>query len=148
MADLYVQARILYHLYTLERLSTLQLELQAKHFTYVSHDELEKGLDPLIGKGYVVLTQPQDQQPRFDSFPQQQRQLKLSDRGKERTESLFTNFVEYIRQNHPHMSHQINIFDSSKSNPSELVRKVYHHIQDETELEEAFKTYLDCIRSI
>lgn len=148
MADLYVQARILYLLYTLERPPILQLELQVKHFTYISHEELEKGLDPIIGKGYVASTHPQDQQPRFDSFPQQQGQLKLSDKGKERTESLFRNFVEYIRENHRHMSHQINIFDSSKSNPPDLVRKVYHHIQDETELGDTFKKYLEGICSI
>lgn len=141
MTDLYVQARILYHLYTLERPPIIQLQSQMDHFEYIDIEKVEKELDLLIQKGYVESTEPEEVSPLINKY--QQRLLKLSDNGRKRTESLYTNFVEYIKQNHPYMSHQINIFDTLRSKPAELVRRVYHHIQDEPKLKDAFKEYLE-----
>jgi hypothetical protein len=141
MTDLYVQARILYHLYTLER-PIIQLQLQMDHLEYIDIEKVEKELDLLIQKGYVQSTEPHEPSTLMNQY-QQQRLLNLSDSGKKRTELLYTNFVEYIKQNHPYMSHQINIFDTLASKPAELVRRIYHHIQDEPELKDAFKKYLE-----
>ena|ERR1700757_4528170 len=134
MTDLYVQARILYHLYILESPPIIQLQSQMDYFEYIDIEKVEKELNLLIQKGYVESTEPQEAQQRL---------LNLSASGKKRTELLYSNFVVYIEQNYSYMSHQINIFDTLKSNPAELVRRVYHHIQDEPKLKDAFKKYLE-----
>jgi uncharacterized DUF497 family protein len=57
MANLYIQALILYHLYTLKGEPIVQLQLLINHFKAADIEEVKKDLDLLIQKRYVDSTE-------------------------------------------------------------------------------------------
>jgi hypothetical protein len=102
------------------------------YFRYVSAEDLERELDYLTGKGYVESTQ--------------QGQRKLSVKGIEKTQSLYKNFVEYIKtHNVKDSAIWVSHFDSFKWDIRELIEKIFFNIEKDPELKKNFRVYLDSI---
>jgi hypothetical protein len=141
MTDLYVQARILcylYESYNRGKPSMLPQNLhQKEHLQYVNPIVLKNELDFLKGKQYV------------DSSQQgQQQQCKLSAIGIEKTESLYKNFVEYIKTHDvKDSSDWVNHFNTFKS-ISERIDEIFFKIHTESILRKAFEDYLKSINNI
>ena len=127
MTDLYVQSRILYHLYDNSEPAISQQKLQEiEYLKNIPHKEFEKELGYLIESGYVEQTIPQ--------------QLKLSAEGIKMTESLYRGFIEeYLRKDRvKNSSHWINVLDTSNK-ISERISQLYFHIQHEPETSETLQ---------
>src|SRR5215469_5287658 len=141
MTDLYVQARILcylYESYSRGKPSMLPQNLhQKEHLQYVNPIVLKNELDFLKGKQYV------------DSIQRgQEQQCKLSATGIEKTESLYKNFVEYIKTHDvKDSSYWVNYFNVFNS-VSERIVEIFFKIHTETELRNAFEDYLKGINNI
>jgi hypothetical protein len=141
MTDLYVQARILCYLYenyNRAKSSMLPQNLhQKEHLQYVNPIVLKNELDVLKERGYVDSTEQEQQQG-----------CKLSVTGIEKTESLYKNFVEYIKthdvKDSSYWVKYFNVFDSV----SERIVEIFFKIHTETELRKAFEGYLKSLNNI
>lgn len=133
MTDLYLQVRILYYLYESHNKGLVPMSLQdlraKENLQYVEPIPLRNELDFLKGKGYVESTEEQ--------------RWKISANGIEKTESVYTNFVEFIETYQiEHWSDWVNNFNAFSSK-SERIDEIFFKIHKETVLRNAFQEYLN-----
>jgi hypothetical protein len=137
MTDLYLQCRILYHLYQSynERKSADYSTLKAEEdLFYISDSKLEAELMYLIDGRYIN---------------RDQIGLELSSKGVRITELVFKKFVTYLERSYTEeLRYWINIFDYHKNDTSRLVSQVYFFIHREPQIDKAFRKYLDDLQFI